>query len=163
MSSFPFALLGDKAQYFTPEAVAEMVKVSDTMNRKTMRAFIDKTEKKYKKDIENVYTKMRKQVLDAQKEIREETSHYYQGMMYALFICSMKKAGLADRTVLKVLNPMAGTLNALNAGEITVIDLKKTVEEEYGMSVTFDINRNLIPKNIFEEDVKKNGKAEKKG
>lgn len=150
----------DQMSYFTPDAVAELNFAADSCNRKAIRNLVDKLEKKYKVDIKKINDSCRDQLIQAEAEMREEISHFYMGSMYAMFVCAMKKAGLADRTVDRCLNYLAGTLNELERGEITISDVKDICEQDWGLKIVFDANRNMIGVNMFEEE--SNGEAEKK-
>lgn len=98
-------------------------------------------------DNKDIYERIKK----TEAEMREEIGHYYQGVMYAMFIAAMKKAKLSDRTVNRVQNYIAGTLNSLDSGEITISDVKDMIESEYGYKVIFDVNRHIVGINMFEE------------
>jgi hypothetical protein len=85
-------------------------------------------------------------------EIRDEVSHYYMGLMYTIFILVMRRAcGLGKKRMYRVLNELAAVLNDLENEVIDIHDIKREAEEA-GMEVKFDVKRNVVVANIFEEE-----------
>jgi len=148
--------------YFTPDAVQELAIASNSLNRKGMRNLVEKLERKYKEDIKQINDNCREELVKAEEEMREEISHFYMGSMYTMFVACMKDAGLADRTCKRVLGYLAGNLNQLESGEITISDIKEYIEDTHGFKIIFQADRSMVATNMFEED-SKDAEAEKKG
>lgn len=88
-------------------------------------------------------------------EIRDEMSHYYMGLMYTVFVVVMRRAcGFGKKRMYRVLNEIAAIINDLHEETITVYDIKREAEAA-GMEIKFDVDRNIVVANIFEEVEKK--------
>lgn len=94
---------------------------------------------------------IRNRIKKLEEEMRDEYSHYYMGLMYTVFILVMRRVcGYGKKRMHRVLNELAAILNDLEDETITIHDIKREAEEA-GMEIKFDVKRNIVVANIFEE------------
>lgn len=104
-----------------------------------------------KEDRWHIQKNIKKELEKARDEIADETSHFYMGMMYTIFVLVLRRQfNFGPVRLQRALNEMAAIVNDIDEGRVTVYDLQRE-SAEAGIRIVFDNNRNIIGCNVFEE------------